>query len=229
MLFKSLLLSQASGSIAGAVFSHNGGGMYMRARATPTNPNTSAQQAVRNGMAAAVFAWSNTLTNAQRENWNTYAFNTPTLNRLGESTHKTGQQMFIRGAVPRIQAGLSLPVAAPTSFDVGDFTMPAALGADASTGALDGDLNPLDEWALQADAFIFVYQSRPQNATRTFGKGPYQLGTIVEGAPLAAPINFTYTSLFPMAAGQRMFFKFNVSRPDGRWSNAKTGSTVVVP
>jgi len=43
MKFKSPILSQASGSIAGITFSHNRGGMYVRARAVPTNPGSPQQ------------------------------------------------------------------------------------------------------------------------------------------------------------------------------------------
>lgn len=219
MIFKSPIFSQASGSLAGTVFSHNQGGMYVRARATPTNPNSEAQQAVRDGLRAAVFAWSNTLTDTERANWNTYAFNTPTFNRLGEATHKTGQQMFVRGAVARLQAGLSLPTVAPTSFDLGSFTMPDPITADATTDEFEINFDVNDAWVETNGAALLIFQGRPQNATRIYGKGPYQLCSIIPGNATTPPTSpVTPTSLFPFAAGQRMFFKFNLSMPDGRYS-----------
>lgn len=229
MLFKSLVFSQASGSTGGLVYSRNQGGMYVRSRAKPTNPNTEPQQAVRDAMRNAVFAWSNTLTDIQRDKWNTYAFNTPTWNRLGEPTTKTGQQMFIRGAVPRLQAALPLPVDGPTSFDLGDFTPVTDIVPDNSLQAISLEFNDADEWALEDDAAMLIYQSRPQNATRTFSKGPFLLASAILGVPLTPPTSpHTFTTLYPIATGQKVFLQIRVTRKDGRLTTTQVGSGIVV-
>jgi hypothetical protein len=76
---------------------------------------------------------------------------------------------------------------------------------------------------------MLIYQSRPQNPTRNFGKGPYQLGSMILGvSPGPAVSPHVFTSLFPMNVGQRFFFKFNVTREDGRFSGGVTASTIVV-
>ena len=230
MLFKSHLLSQASGSVAGNVFSRNQGGMYIRARTLPVNPNTEAQQAVRSAMAQCVVWWQTLLTQAERDNWNTYAFNTPTLNKLGESTHKTGQQMFLRGNIPRIQAGLEPVTNGPPIFNVGDFTPPTNVVADASASTISISWGTGDEWASENGSVMLIYQSRPQAPTRNFGKGPYQLLTFIAGTlgvPGVSPK--VATSLFPMAVGQRIFLRVTVSRADGRLSGAATSSWLVTP
>lgn len=230
MIFKSPVFSQASGSIAGLVYSHNQGGMYVRARATPTNPNTEAQQAVRDAMRNAVFAWSNVLTDEQRTNWNTYAFNTPTFNRLGEATHKTGQQMFIRGYVSRAQALLAPPADAPTSFDLGDFTQPTAIVADESAQEISFAFTNTDEWAGDLGNALLVYMGRPQNSTRIYGKGPYQLASMIEGNSMTPPASpHTFDTLFPFVAGQRIFLKFVATMADGRLSSPTMLSTIATP
>lgn len=218
MIFKSPIFAQASGSLAGTVFSHNQGGMYVRARATPTNPNSEAQQAVRDALREAVFRWSNVLTDAQRTNWNTYAFNTPTFNRLGEATHKTGQQMFVRGCVPRLQAGLAIPANAPTSFDLGSFTAIDGLIADSAADTIEFNINNTDQWAIAAGNAMLIYQGRPQNSTRIYGKGPYQLAHMIQGAVVPPGNAVSFASLFPFVAGQRIFIKVNVSMADGRYT-----------
>lgn len=229
MLFKSQVFVQASGSVGGIVYSRNAGGMYVRARAKPTNPNTEQQQAVRDAMRNAVFAWSNTLDDEQRTNWNTYAFNTPTWNRLGESTHKTGQQMFIRGAIPRLQAGQTLPVDAPSQFDLGDFTPVSVVDSDAAADSFSVGFGEEDEWSTTVGAFMFIYQSRPQNPTRVFGKGPFQLASGVNGVvTVGATSPQVVTSLFPITAGQRVFLKIMVSMPDGRLTMPQFLSFIVV-
>lgn len=228
MIFKSLVFSQASGSTGGLVYSRNQGGMYVRARAKPTNPNSEAQSAVRDAMRTAVFAWSNVLTATQRENWNTYAFNTPTWNRLGEATSKTGQQMYIRGQIPALQAGLTLSGDAPTAFDLGDFTplvppVVSAAGQDVDIAFTNGD-----EWANELQGALLVYMSRPQNPTRNYGKGPYQLLTAVLGSSLTPPTSpDTAAVLFPVALGQKIFFKINALRADGRFTMPQYVSSIV--
>jgi hypothetical protein len=178
-------------------------------------------------MRAAVFAWSNTLTDLQRENWNTYAFNTPTFNRLGEATRKTGQQMYIRGYVARVQAMLDAPDDAPTSFDLGDFTAPPSFGAAHTSQLISLPFTNTDEWANETGSALLIYQGRPQNATRIYGKGPYQLAFTLLGddtTPPTSPQNIT--SIFPFAAGQRIFIKINATRADGRYSSPTLMSTI---
>ena len=226
MIFKSPVFSQASGSIAGIVYSRNAGGMYIRSRANPTNPNTPNQQVVRDAMRTLTDYWTNTMNVDEREDWNTYAFNTPTLNKLGEPTHKTGQQMFIRGNIPRLQAGLPIAVLAPTTFDLGSFSPISGASADA---AGDDFTIPftitlgVDDWAHEDDSAMLGYQSRPQNATRNFGKGPYQLLTTILGDATTPPVTpAAPISLFPLAPGQKVFLLVRVTRADGRLSGTQT-------
>lgn len=230
MLFKSPVYSQASGSIAGITYSRNAGGMYTRARAVPTNPNTVAQQAIKNAMAQLVVLWTETLTAGQRESWETYAFNTPTLNRLGEATHKTGQQMFLRGNVPRLQAGLPVALTASLFFDIGDYTPPSSIIVDESSNLVTIAFTNTDLWAGEDDSAMLVYMSRPQNATRNFGKGPYQLLTAILGdigTPPTSPA--TAAPLFAVLSGQKVFFQIRVTRVDGRLSAVTNPTSIVVP
>lgn len=228
MIFKSPIFAQASGSIAGTVFSRNAGGMYVRARANPTNPNTDAQQAVRDAMRELVINWKNFLTAPQREAWNTYAFNTPTLNKLGESTHKTGQQMYLRGNIPRLQASLPVAADAPIVFDTGTYTPVGTIIADASADTISVAFENGDAWANEDGSAMLIYQSRPQNPTRNFGKGPFQLMTTILGDGVTAPTSpVVVASLFPLDLGQKVFFQIRVSRADGRLSG-KTNPTAIV-
>lgn len=229
MLFKSPVFSQASGSIAGIVYSRNAGGMYTRARAMPTNPNTENQQTVRNAMSTLVVAWQNTLTATQRENWATYAFNTPTLNRIGEPTSKSGQQMFLRSNVPRIAAGGILAADAPTIFDLGDLDAVGPITPDESAQTIAINFNDTEAWVDEDDSYLLVYQSRPQNPTRNFGKGPFQLLTMITGSSILAPTSpVTVNTLFPVTAGQKVFFQVRVSRADGRLSAKQNPTGIVV-
>lgn len=229
MLFSSPLLSQASGSLAGAVFSHNKGGMYMRARTTPTNPNTVAQIAVRDSMRVCVDAWTNVLDDAERESWNLYAFNTPLLNKLGQPTKRSGQNMFVRSNVPRLQAGESLVQTGPAVFDLGSFSPATGPTADASTSLITFAFNNADDWANELGSSMLVYQSRPVNPTVVFFKGPWQLATTVAGDSMTPPTSpKSFTSLFAMVAGQKIFLKLRVTRADGRYTDSQILEEIVV-
>lgn len=219
MLFKSPVYSSVSGSIAGLVYSHNQAGMYTRSRAVPTNPNTDAQQNVRNQQRILIDNWSNVLTSTQRDGWNLYAFNTPVLGPLGDPTKRSGQNMYVRGNLARMQAGFSAVNTAPTTYDLGSFT-PITFVADASADTIIVSFSVADPWSLEAGGYMHIFQSRPQNAARNFFKGPYQLLGVIEGedpGPITSPN--TFPSLFPLEVGQRVFLKINVSRADGRYTD----------
>lgn len=219
MIFKSPIFAQASGSIAGTVFSRNGGGMYVRSRANPTNPNTDAQQAVRDAMRTLVDYWTSTLSSVMRDSWNTYAFNTPTLNKLGEPTTKTGQQMFLRGNIPRVQAGLPIVQTASGVFNLGDFTPVGTIVVSAGSNTLTIPFSNTDEWANEDDSAMLVYASRPQNPTRNFGKGPFQLVSMILGDATTPPTSPLLSSVpGALVQGQKMFFQLRVTRADGRLS-----------
>lgn len=94
VLIKSTLIAQASGSLAGATFSRNKGGAYMRARVRGTNPNSVSQTRSRTALSefASLFA---TLTGAQRATWEQYAEESVHVNALGDPVTQTGISLYI--------------------------------------------------------------------------------------------------------------------------------------
>ncbi len=89
------MAAQISGSIAGTVFSRNRGGTYIRNRAIPTDPNTSAQQNVRAILASQSQSWAD-LTDAQRAAWENWASQNPVIDVLGASILLSGHQAFVQ-------------------------------------------------------------------------------------------------------------------------------------
>lgn len=224
MKFKSQVYTQVSGSVGGLTYAHNKGGMYTRGRSIPTNPKTLQQQAVRNGLQLTSNAWSATLTSAQRDAWNTYAFNVPMVDSLGESRKVSGNAMYNRSNVIRIQAGLTSVAAGPTTFTLATLTNPTVSGV-ASTGVLTVGFTNTDTWATAVGGALLVYVSRPQSVGVTFFKGPYRYAGRVNGAvvPPTSP-STAITSPFALAAGQRVFVRILATNADGRLSAAWTGS-----
>lgn len=220
MKFKSPVYSEASGSIAGLVYSHNRGGMYTRARATPTNPATAQQQAIRSAVATLDNRWVNVLTAAQRVAWETYALNTLMLDRLGEPRNVGGIGMYVRGNVPRSQSGITEGIidAGPTTFGLPDLSTVGATVSEA-TQQISATFDTGDDWVGEDGAALLVYASRPQNPTINYFKGPYRLAGSVEGDSVTPPTSpQTIGVPFAVVQGQRVFVRAVMFRADARLS-----------
>lgn len=224
MLFKSGLITQGSGSIGGMTISHGAGGQYIRARTIPTNPNTPAQQTVRNAMAILSTRWVETLTQGQRDAWAVYAGNVTVTNPLGDQINVSGLNMYIRGNVSRILGSLPKADNAPTIFDIGTFSDPSFV-IDTAADELDLTFTNTDDWANEDDAAMMVYASQVQNNTINYFKGPYIFIGQVLGDGTTPPVSPAAIPLpGPTVLGQRTFFKVNVTRVDGRLSGNFLGS-----
>lgn len=235
MLIKSALLTQASGSIGGMTASRNRGGMYMRARAIPTNPNSERQQQVRSVFGSLIQSWEGDLSDEQRESWNDYAQGFPVTNRVGDAITLSGQQMYVRINAIRRRLAVSTLTASVNTLLVDP---PAIIDTGAPVAAIDsfelnnvGDELTVDfQFATPVDAAgIVVFQvGNPINASRRFYKGPYKLaGT----TPLFAatdtdqqtdPLEFAepadWVGGFVPQAGQRVPVRARNVFQDGRIS-----------
>jgi len=219
MKIKSALLTQASGSIGGLTASRNAGGMYFRARSVPVNPQTAQQIAIRNALSTLTTAWQETLTDAQREAWTTYAENVLLPDALGEPRNVGGIGMYVRSNVPRLQAGLPRVDDGPVVFDQASFTAPTTSITDDLTMNLTVTFDSGDAWVAEDDAAMLVYTSRQQAPSINFFKGPYRLAGTIAGNLATPPTSpATLTTAFPAAVANAMFSQFRVTRADGRLS-----------
>lgn len=218
MLFKSPVYSQASGSIAGITYSHNSYGMYTRARATPTNPGTSFQLAVRSAMNNAQVAWA-ALSAANKTLWNNYATATPVTNRVGESITLTGRAMYLRQWILRTANFGKTPVTTgPSTMGLTPLTPPVASVTAPSTLSLA--FTNTDTWATAVGGHLFVFASRPESPGVLFFKGPYRASGTVDGALVAPTSPASLTLPFVCAVGQRIFLRAIACDAEGRLSEA---------
>lgn len=122
MKFRSILLAEARGSVAGATFSRNGNSAYVRARATPVNPRSSSQTVSRDRLNAVSTAWRS-LTQGERNTWIALAPTIPYVNSLGETSTYSGFQLFMKCNLTVLNLGNpiigSAPAGAPTFPAVG--------------------------------------------------------------------------------------------------------------
>ena len=227
MLYRGTLTGQASGSLAGNTFSRNRGGQYIRSRATPVNPNTAQQIAVRGAFSDLAALWSTTLTQAQRDAWNTYAANVPVLNRLGDSIFLTGFNMYLRSNTPRMQAGLPRVDDGPVNFTLGSFT-PTTSTAASALDLVSIAFTDADDWTSEDDAAMLVYTSRSLSPTIDFFKGPFQFaGTILGNATTPITTPQVVTNPFNNSATNKVYARVRVTRADGRLSNDEITFSIV--
>lgn len=223
MIFTSPVYSAVSGSIAGITYAHNQGGLYSRARTVPTNPNTSRQQAVKSALTAMAGYWSATLTAQQRTDWGTYAANVPVTNALGQTINLSGQNMFMRANVIRQRAALAIIADAPTVFNLGE-TITAITSIVVAGGTLTFTA-PVGGAGTPAAGRKLFRLGPPQNAGRSYFKGPYQEGfNIAVGSAvttIATPVSLAgadWLSLFAPAVGENIPVAFRILYDDGRLS-----------
>jgi len=213
--------SAISGKTGGTVFSHNRGGQYMRQFVVPTNPASPQQQAVRTILSGNVNYWNNLLTAAQRAAWDTYALNTPITNRLGDPINVGGLGMYNRANVPALQASLSRIDDAPTIYNTGEMDETLVATVDEATDKFDLAFDDTLDWCDEDGSALLIYASRPQNASINFFKGPYRFAHAIEGdstTPPTSPENGIDLP-FPVASGNRVFFRARIVRADGRVSD----------
>jgi len=202
-----------SGSIGGSVYSRNRGGAYIRNRAIPVDPNTTAQQSRRAILASQSQGWADR-TDAERAAWRNWAVQNPITNALGNSILLSGHQAYVK-----LNSRLDL-VAEPTLLVPPIINAPLALDAvvqDGDIGLGDVDLvftaTPLAAgvklWISAAvvnsaginyvrNLFKFVGTSAAAQAS------PFDDQTLIEavfGALIVGQRLFTRVSTFDVATG----------------------------
>lgn len=229
MKIKSALVTQISGSIGGMTGSRNRGGNYLRARAIPTNPNSSFQQAVRSNFSSLTTAWSSVLDQAQRDAWSNYAENTPVTDTLGDPLTLTGQQMYIRSNSVRLNVGVARVDDGPVTMGLGNLSQFVMNVSDADNFVTVLFENT-DAWAILDGGALQVQFGRQVNQTINFFNGPYRSTTNILGntaspptSPqvLQSPFNETY------ALDNKVFGRATATLADGRLTNVITTFDIV--
>ncbi len=210
----------ARGSIGGTVFSRNRGGAYIRARTAPINPNTPRQGLVRADLSNVVALWSDSLSQANRDQWGVYAAAIPRVNRLGETIFWTGFNTFVGNNTMRLQNDLPVVSIGPAtlSLPVPDSDMSAS--ASVATQLVTVNFTDSLDWAGEDSAAMQIRMGIPVPATRNFFNGPYRIAGTLEGntaVPLTSPQ--TLPVPFPVQLGQKVFVQGKITRADGRVSN----------
>lgn len=110
-------IADARGSVNGTVYSRGIGGLYMKNRVSPINPQSTRQSAVRAQLSSLAASWRS-LTDAQRDTWKAQVENYPATNRLGETYIPSGYQLYmtINSTLNAAEESLLTTPLAPASF-----------------------------------------------------------------------------------------------------------------
>jgi len=208
-----------SGKLGGSVFAHNKGGPYVRNWVVPTDPNTDRQSAVRQIMSDLMSHWNDNLTVLQREAWKTYADAVTVLNRFGEPITIPAISWFGGCNIQRINATLNRIDDAPVIFNRGVGDDLIAVVASEATQQLSVTFNAGLDWVDEDQSALLVYASRPKNPTTEFFRGPYRLAGFIEGDGVAPPASpQVLDAPFGFADGQKLFYRFVITRADARYT-----------
>lgn len=208
---------QRSGSIGGTVWSRNRYGAYIRSRSVPVNPNTDRQVAIRNAVRALTIGWQNTLTQVQRDAWETYAGNVVWVNKLGQTVRLTGLNHYIRSNTQSVALGFGQIDTAPIIFNLATAELSLGCTASEATQQVSITFDDTATWATEAGSFQHFFLGRPQNAGIAFFGGPYKYVVSAAGiVPAVSPM--LASSPWPFGEGQRMWLQSRIMRADGRLS-----------
>lgn len=171
------LIAEARGSTGGVTFARNRYGAYTRNRTKPVDPGTNKQTEFRTRVSAAVVAWR-ALTAAQRQAFNAKALTTDFVNRIGESFHPSGMNLFVRGYNLLDMAGLAQVTSPPVSPIIADGAAYIRFEVGAGKGLIHH--STVSEWPSGATMLCWYVWNRTNSTF--FYKGPYSHFSKVLGA-----------------------------------------------
>ncbi len=192
------ILGSLRGSIGGNTFSHNRGGDYVRRRVSPTNPNSTRQQTMRTILADLASAWSNQLSAAQQNAWNTWASQQAKEGPLGNSINLTGINGFVWCNCHVLDAGDALLVNPPTIVAPDPINTLAVDVSAANTADVTFTATP-----LIATNRLVMFMSLPQPGA---AQPNFKQCRIVGYSDLAQASPWASTIPFVVGVGMRVIF-----------------------
>lgn len=226
--------SAASGSIGDTVYSRNQYGSYVRARTSPTQPNTAKQTAARTRFSSAVTAWQSTLTATQRQSWADYAAQVPGYDAFGNPQKLSGFQMYLHTRLTIAATGLTPPTTAPIKFRVAQQDPIAAIN-NANAGAKFAlpSFDNSQPWANETGSYLKFDVGMQTSTSINFYAGPWQYVATIAGnstTPPGSPSFISFAgSTYTFTSTMLIRFRLTVIRADGRlskpWSPPATALT----
>jgi len=198
-------ITRMVGSHSGNTFSQNKGGSYVKRKPKGTQPRTTSQVTRQATITLTAKAYTFALSDADRAAWRTFASTTPVINKLGNTTFLSAQQMYTKLSAPLLAQGITPPNTPPISTSIGT---PTSLVIDATSGPGGHVTLNLTATGTSIDESGLAFISPPLNPGRNYVSSQlrqlpayFTLNTVYDVTEL-------YIGLFgslPTAGGQRIF------------------------
>jgi len=211
----------APGSMEGASRILTPAGAQLRARSSRVDPSTPRQQSNRSAWRVATGLWRNALTGAQRDDWNTFALNSPFDSRLRGTVTLLGIHAFRTLNVRLLTAGLAPRFPAPTAF--GYPPAPSATVSLTAAGNISVDYDLADEWRTSDVGVLLVNALSPRNlSSNQIGRLAIHLGTLAGSStsppspPLVLPYPWGGNSAWSASVGIAQVGNNGAPSPDAK-------------
>jgi hypothetical protein len=143
----------------------------------------------------------------------------PVQNKVGDTTHLSGQNWYAGSATLRSQAGLDIVYSGPSIYALPNLTPPSYTVVHSATTVSVAFGNG-DDWANEDGGCLAIFASRPQNPGRNYFSGPYRLAGIILGDTTTPPTSPAVITLpyAAGAAGTKIGFRAVAMTGDGRYT-----------
>lgn len=165
--------------IGGVVFSKNSAGNYIRRGVTPVNPQSVAQQQVRQFLTQTSQSWRN-LTDDERKNWNEVKESFKRTDIFGNSLAPTGFNLFTRLNRNLLEISETVLTAAPLPVAVQGF-----LTLDITANTTGATMSIAFTPAIDADTKVIVFATAAQSAGVSFVKAEFRKILVLTTADLS--------------------------------------------
>jgi len=193
-----------SGSFAGITSSRNRFGQYVRTRATPVNPSSSAQGVVRARMTTNAAAWRG-LTAGQRAGWTSLGGQIARTDALGQAYTLNGFMTYCSVNNNNLAAGNAVVADAPALVTPADIVT-ATVTLTAAAFSVAYTATPLG-----AGERLFSYASPQRSAGRAFEADLRLIAVSAAAAASPAVLTAAYAArMGTPVVGNRVFMSFSV-------------------
>lgn len=221
-----MMMVDARGKLGGQVFSKSRQGSTIRTKVTPANPQSSRQGSVRSIFSSLSKGW-NTITEEQRESWNSASQIFKRTNVFGDQVALSGKNLFISINTNLATIGVSPVDIAPSTTDVASIT---DFSVNVDTSAPEIILDYTLDVTPSANMYIVVEATRQNSAGRFNFSGQYRQLAVFPSTTVPTPetIYNDYTAKFgSINDGSKISFRIYVVSKINGFTSPKTSATAI--
>jgi hypothetical protein len=218
-----LVVTNARGKLGGHVFTKSRSGSTLRTKGIPTNPQTTAQQAVRATLGSLSSAWR-TLTEAQRDSWNAAVDSFMKTNVFGTAYAPSGKNLYVSLNTNLTNAGQSTISVAPLPIEM---IAPAISALQWDVSDVGGEFNFANN---AADQTMITFATPNLSPGKYFVKSQYRiLQTDTQSVSSAVNCYAAWTARFGAdSIGSKIYVKVvAINNNTGQATSSETLSVIV--